>query len=334
MCASKLDLMNSLKRAQHAWHTQARSKRNFLVGLFRPSGKNSEFSLAIKEYSRKLLTALQHKHFDFGPDFVLQHTKLVGHYVGNLACNNTSYTYRSMKSLVVGIPKDSCLIDYLATTDKATYGHLVANNAFFLLNQPPKMLAPNLQQPKHPAKRGRNEDLALPGTKRVRYFNKHTRVVQVQQARHLPNKPGHKLDLQKLRAISVSLNAPIVVTHRKLDGDDFDETKHAKMVVQQLVACNPASKSVMSRNVAHNSKIWVDTSQVSPEMFVLYCSKRNIVGSSNLGKTLRNLRSMLDKLPAWFYTDLLEYSNMAQVDLSVLAELITSQSLLCDLYKL
>ena len=311
------------------------------MGLFRPSGKNSDFSLAVKDYSRKLLTALQGKHFEFGPDFVAQHTKLVGLYVGNSVRNNTSYTYRSMRSLVVGIPKHSCLIDYLATTDKATYGHLVANNAgLFLVNQLPRM-----RQPKHPSKRGRNEtkDLALLPTKRGRYV-KHQqqqqqqqkqKQKQKQQARYLPNKPGHTLDLNKMAAINVSLNAPIVVTHRKLDDDDFDKSKHEKLVVQRVFTSSPTSKSVLSGGVAkhepgrpNESAIWVDTSQVSPEMFVLYCSQRNIVGSSNLGKTMRDLRTLLEKLPRWFYTDLLKYSNMAQVDLEVLAELITSQSLL------
>jgi type II secretory pathway pseudopilin PulG len=362
---SKLGLMNSLKRAQQAWHKQVRSKRNFWVGLFRPSGKNSDFSLAVKDYSRKLLTALQGKHFDLGPDFLSQHTKLVGHYVGNSVRNNTAYTYRSMRSLVVGIPKHSCLIDYLATTDKATYGHLVANNAgLFLVNQLPRM-----RQQKYPSKRGRNEtkDLALQPTKRARYV-KHQQQQQQQQkqqqkqkqqqqqqqqqqqkqqqkqkqhARYLPNKPGHTLDLNKMAAINVSLNAPIVVTHRKLDDDDFDESKHEKLVVHRVFTSSPTSKSVLSGGVAkhepgrpNESAIWVDTSQVSPEMFVLYCSQRNIVGSSNLGKTMRDLRTLLEKLPRWFYTDLLEYSNMAHVDLVVLAELITSQSLLCDLNKL
>jgi hypothetical protein len=158
--------------------------------------------------------------------------------------------------------------------------------------------------------------------------------------------------------MSKALNAPIVVSHRKVDDDDFDASKDAEFVLNALlpslfgkglttprhtVLLGGATRGTLmftkqdapKLSWPANPPIWVDSSKVSPEMFVLFCGKRGVLplGHASLGRNgvaaqVASLELLLEKLPAWVFTTLLEYSSMAQVDLGVLAELMTAQSLL------
>ena len=356
----------SLRRAQEAWNDQVQAKREpkspqrfwKTRPVFQMS-KTSEFSLAIKDYSRKLLQVIlqarRDKHLGLDEAFLAQHAKLVGFYVGNSQIvKSQASSFRAMRSLIVELPKGSCLVDYIATTDKATYGHMVADDVELLLHQTTKQ--PPRSMLRRPVKRGRNE---VPSLVLARPFKQQFGKASLKQVVSSPSpSPSKQTAVQQLYEISKALNAPVVVSHRKVDDDDFDASKHTEFVLDAVLPSlfskrlSKPSHSVLLGGATKgtlmfakqgapqlswpaNPPIWVDSSQVSPEMFVLFCGKRNILplGHASLGQKgvaaqVASIEVLLEKLPAWFFTSLLEYASMVQVDLGVLAELITAQSLL------
>jgi hypothetical protein len=372
--ASKLK--QSLRRAQQAWNDQLQAKREPKSpwGLWktRPMfqmSKTSEFSLAIKDYSRNLLQAIlqarRDKHLGLDSAFWAQHAKLVGYYVGNSQLpKSQASSFRGMRSLIVEFPKGSCLVDYIATTDKATYGHMVADDVELLLHQT-KAVQPqtrrNVSMLGKPVKRGRNEvpSLVLARPMKQRFGAKPRGPRGSLASTNTPNNYSKKrVRLGSLYEMSKALNAPIVVSHRKVDDDEFDASKDAEFVLNALlpslfgkglttprhtVLLGGATRGTLmftkqdapKLSWPANPPIWVDSSKVSPEMYVLFCGKRSVLplGHASLGRNgvaaqVASLELLLEKLPAWVFTTLLEYSSMAQVDLGVLAELMTAQSLL------
>ena len=353
-------LKRALKRAQEAWNDQVQAKREPKSpwGLWKTKpgfqmSKASEFSLAVKDYSRALLEVLvqarRDKHLGLDEPFFVQHAKLVGFYVGNTVLpKSTAPSIRSMRSLIVEIPTGSCLMDYLATTDRATYGHMVADDTELLLQTTPN----NLPSRGKPMKRRRNEVPAFAAPSKRKFGSK--QLVE----RRLPSldKP---INVQRLYGLSKSLNAPIVVSERKKDNDDFDASQHTEFVLQAVlpslfgtklakpshtILLGGATKGTLlftkqdapKLSWPANPPIWVDTSKVASEMFVLYCAKRNILlestplGRKGVAVHTTSLAGLLERLPVWFFTNLMEYTSMAQVDLGVLAELMFAQSLLYE----
>jgi hypothetical protein len=211
-------------------------------------------------------------------------------------------------------------MDYLATTDKATYGHLVANDLELLLRP--------TRRPVEYARRRIQPSIgklaANPKKPQKRKFGEFV---------------PRELNVAKLGAISKALNAPIVLSYRARDDYDFgvDQPEFVLKAVLPSVSTNLAGGSTKFGLSGPGLKppIWVDSSQVSPEMYVLFCSKRNIranfTTTKDVAAQVTDVLALLEKLPSWFFSNLLEYVNMAQVDLLVLAELIVAQSLLYQL---
>ena len=367
------DLKQSLRRAQQAWNDQLQAKREPKSpwGLWktRPMftmSKTSEFSLAIKDYSRKLLQVIlqarRDKHLGLDAAFWAQHGKLVGYYVGNSQLpKSQASSFRAMRSVIVEFPKGSCMFDYIATTDKATYGHMVADDVELLLHQPTKVESQGRNARRNaskPVKRGRNEVPSLVLARPLKQrFGGNPRGAKPLLTKASNNNSKKQVDVDSLYAMSKALNAPVVVSHRKVDDDDFDASNDAEFVLNAVlptlfgtrltkpshtVLLGGATKGTLmftnqdapKLSWPANPPIWVDSSQVAPEMFVLFCSKRGVlpigpfINPKGVAAQVGSLELLLERMPTWFFTNLLEYTSMAQVELSVLAELVTIQSLL------